>query len=193
MIASLNPVQSSAKLKYSSVQVNLPGFLTNRIVRWGEANVNDFDLFENSEEPPSKHGREYQSHVTLLYGIHEADPYRVLSLFRGTKPFSVELGKISLFKLSHEFDVVKIEAFSSRLQELNSLLHQRITTTKIYPDYRPHITIAFVHKGSYDHLDGHTAFLGQTFAAKEIQFSNPYGERMTIPLESYVGDRRSVM
>lgn len=176
--------------KYSSTQVNLPADLSARVARWGERNVLDLDLFEEEEEPPSRHSREYESHITILYGIHEADPQRVLSLFRGVKPFTIELGRVSLFKLSPKFDVIKIEVLSPRLQELNELVRQRVTTTQVYPDYRPHVTIAFAKKGLYDHLEGHTAFAGLTFDAKQIQFSNPYGERSVIYLEPGPGDRR---
>lgn len=194
MLAIQNP-RSSGKpgcccFKYSSTQVNVSPELRNRIVRWGQRNVKDADIYVDEEEPPSRHSREYESHVTLLYGIHEADPKRVFELFRGVRPFWVDLGRVSLFKRNARFDVVKIEASSPRLHELNGTIRQRLTTTQLYPGYDPHITVAFVRKGLYDHLEGHSAFAGLNFVARDIHFSTPHGVRATKRLDGVPGDRR---
>lgn len=181
------PKQSSAKprccYQFSSTQINLPRDLADRAVRWGEYNVKETDLFvESDEEPPSKRGRELNSHITVLYGINEKDPRRVLSLFRNVKPFVIDLGRVSLFKMNKDFDVIKVEAFSPRLQELNALVRRNVSTEQLYPDYKPHVTIAFVKKDTCDHLDGHVAFTNQRFVAREVQFSNVAGENAVIYL-----------
>jgi len=61
------------------------------------------------------------------------------------KPIEVNLSGISIFE-NPEFDVVKFDVNSKLLTKLNTLMKQ-LPHTSTFPEYHPHITIAYVKKG----------------------------------------------
>jgi len=96
------------------------------------------------------YGFEYNPHCTVLYGVHDYDGiiddiheflpphYDIYDIFRTN---------ISIFE-NNEYDVVKFEIESDELKELNKLLSESFDNTNDYPDYHPHMTIAYVKKGT---------------------------------------------
>ena len=63
-------------------------------------------------------------------------------------PF-IELGNINLFDSNDDFDVVKIDVISDDLQKINTALKELPNQTT-FPVYEPHLTIAFIKKGTGD-------------------------------------------
>lgn len=90
-------------------------------------------------------------HVTILYGFHEnVDQDKMLETldleavnFIDAK---IKIGKISLFE-NPEFDVVKMEVESNECFLLNDMLSS-FPHDKLHDGYNPHLTIAYVKKGS---------------------------------------------
>jgi 2'-5' RNA ligase len=159
----------------SSVQINLPKSLANKIIEWGHDHIPDSDLYEE----PGK-GREDEMHVTVLYGIKGDCASTVKSILKNQESFTIELGSVSLFT-NPEFDVVKIEAYSHDLVEMNKLLRRKIDYVEKFP-YRPHVTIAYLHKGKGWKHEGADAFEGKLFQADTVLFSSRTGAKSDIPL-----------
>lgn len=164
---------------YSSTQINLPDFLARDVIRWGRREIAEQDILHDPND--DKFGRELEPHVTLLYGIHTEKPILVRKLLKEQRPFEIELGKVSVFE-NDIFDVVKIEIKSPDLVKLNRLLSDSLYTTQLYPNYHPHITIAYVHPGIARKYDNDKYFQGKTFLAKDVIFSGWSGEKTTIRL-----------
>jgi len=162
---------------FSSTQINLPDDLAKKAMDFGKTIPDDELKVENDEGK----GREDDIHVTVLYGLHAEKPDQVKKLIKDIKPFEITLGKVSAFETNKEFDVVKIEVESPELRKLNKLLSDKCENSNSYPDYHPHVTIAYVKKGNAKKYIGNKSFVGKTFKATEITFSSKNGSRIALP------------
>ena len=161
---------------FSSTQINLPYLLSKEIINWGKENIPEDTIYTQEKDK----GREKEIHTTVLYGLHDATPFRVKKIIEETKPFEVELGKISIFDKNDKFDVVKINVHCEKLHEINKKLKELPCTSK-YP-YEPHVTIAYVKKGSYDDKNN-DAFIGEKFKVDEILFCDKNRKKIPIILK----------
>ncbi len=108
--------------------------------------INTKDLYD---EPG--YGLEQSPHVTVLYGFHENVPSNKIKEITQEfikHPIEVELTNISLFESKNRpFDVVKFYVSSQVLIELNQAL-KVLPHTSTFKNYHPHMTIAYLKKGS---------------------------------------------
>jgi hypothetical protein len=166
---------------FSSLQYSLPKMATRKIIQWGEANIDDKDIYTNPDEP--QYGREYESHVTVIYGIHEEDPHKIKKVIGKYKPFHVEFGKVSVFNCP-KFEVAKIEVESLGLRRINKLIQDNFEITQNANAYRPHVTIAFLKKGSRCSFAGCDEFVGNKLFVDRLTFSSKNGVLTTVELNS---------
>lgn len=90
-------------------------------------------------------GFETDPHVTLLYGLHpEVTDQQVKEKLDKVSFGSVSGKNVSLFTGGQE--VLKLDAEGSGLIEANKALRE-LPHTSDFPDFHPHITIAFLKKG----------------------------------------------
>ncbi len=93
-------------------------------------------------------GFEDDPHVTVLFGLHEEEVQatEVQEVLATTSPLRVMVEEISLFE-NDEYDVVKYTIPQEK--ELLRLREQLLEfpSTVTFPDYCPHMTIAYVKKG----------------------------------------------
>lgn len=154
---------------YCSIQTVLPDALSNKVLDWGYEHIPDRSLFLSQE----KSGREYVPHITILYGVQNAMSIR--QAIKDIQPFIVELGHISTFKNPY-FNVVKIEAHSPELYELNRQLTRKVPNQPVYEGFKPHVTIAYVRQ--YSRLPKKlNAFVGQRWQVDKITFSDLTGNK----------------
>lgn len=172
--------EAKTEYDFSSTQINLPAALATRILEWGDEEVPDSDLFTDPNDP--SFGREDEPHITILYGLHTADPKPVEKLLHGEKSFQVTLGKLSLFTTNDKFDVLKIDAEGKGLHYLYKLFSNNLKATETYPRYIPHVTIAYVKKGKANHFVGSKVFQGETFDADALVFSSKNGKKTTLAI-----------
>jgi 2'-5' RNA ligase len=163
------------KHDYSCAMVRLPDPIAKKIMSWGKRKVPNEDVYEAE-------GREDDPHVTVLYGIHDANPLSTTRLLRTEPSFKAELGKVSLFTTDPKYDVLKIEIISPKLHMLHKLLKRKLENSWTYPEYRPHVTIAYVKKETCDHLEGNHDFRDTKFMVNEVVFSSSNGEKTEIYL-----------
>lgn len=110
--------------------------------------LNLIDKDDLYQPETGRYGLEDQPHITALYGLHEEVDEHSIKKKLGdllTKPIDLEIADISLFE-NKDYDVVKIGVESTKLTKINSLLRE-LPHTNDYPEYNPHITVAYVKKG----------------------------------------------
>lgn len=174
-IYRLPQVSEASSYSYSCVMFRLDKNDAKRIMDWSKENVPEKDLYTDGEK-----GREDDIHVTVLYGLHTTDANDVKEQLKGSKGGSLTLGKISKFE-AKDYDVLKISVDGSGLRKLNKSLKELPYTSK-FEDYNPHCTIAYVKKGSCDHLLGDRSFDGMKAEIKSLVFSPSEGEKSTFSI-----------
>jgi 2'-5' RNA ligase len=172
------PVQ--ADYDYASTQVNLDADVAKKMMDWGKENIPDDDLYDED----GTQGREDKPHITILYGLVEDDPQPVIDLLQGKSAPKATLGKVSLFS-KDEYDVVKVEVTSDDLAAFQKILWDGIEHESDYPEYKPHITIAYVQSGSGSQHSGATDFEGTELTFDTVIFSpsDDDAERTSISLK----------
>lgn len=123
-----------------------------KILEFNKKLIKEKDLYHKiNEKGEDEFGREKECHVTIRYGFtKDLNELDIRQLLKGHKEFLVELNDLDIFDTNPEFDVVKFNVNSSTLNQLNEL--SGIYPNKSdYPDYKPHITLAYVKKGTFPH------------------------------------------
>jgi hypothetical protein len=130
--------------------------------------------------PDDDYGLQEDLHITIFYGLlpsgasdHSRDyQYKLIKQFvRRTEfeEYTLTFGEISFFH-SEKYDVMKVGVHSPALEKLHNFIRDEFKTEETHSDYQPHLTIAYVHKGSCDHFDGKSlSITGQT-----IEIPDPY-------------------
>lgn len=166
--------------KYSSLLINLPESLCDDIISWGFDYIPNEKLISNPKIP--SFGREDDTHITLLYGIHTENPKSFDFWISYEKPFECKLGKIDILTKSNYFDVLVVSVDSEELHKLNSKLRQVIEYTDSFYEYIPHVTIAYINKGTGKQYVGDTTFEGINFDVNEVVFNTKKNNKYLIPL-----------
>ena len=95
-------------------------------------------------------GLENNPHVTILYGIHEdeIDPEVIMeTIEKDMDEVTVTITNISIFEVG-EYDVVKYEVpVTEQLLKYRKLFEDNFPNTQTFPEYKPHVTIAYVKPG----------------------------------------------
>ena len=170
---------SVKKFEYSSLLFELPEVLTDTIISWGYDTISSDHVFYDPKDPTF--GREYDTHITLIYGIHTGSIKEVLHFFRKEKAFKCILGKIDIFK-NERFDVLVINVECDKLHKLHDKIKKNIEVTETYPEYKPHVTICYLKKDSCDKFIGNASFVDQEFILDTVIFSSKNGEKKSIKL-----------
>lgn len=99
----------------------------------------------------SADGLDYEPHCTILYGLND-DTIDIQKLkeficeFIDNNVIDVKVKNIDIFE-TEDYDVVKFSLESEGLRMLNALIRANFDYQNNYPDYKPHVTIAYVNKG----------------------------------------------
>lgn len=169
-------IKSQDHYDYKSTQFDLPEEEVKKI-RDFEASIPDDKL--NIEAG----GREGEVHVTILYGLdNKTTVDQVAKVVEQFGEVTVTFGKMSVFK-TDKGDVLKLSVISPKLEELHYKIAGVIPNPgNKFPEYKPHITIAYLKKGEGMMYDNNMAFEGQIVKFNELSFSNNGGEKTVIPL-----------
>jgi len=166
-------MKAQAKLNgtydYSSTQFNLPPQIANKIINWGKENIPDENLYHDED---GGKGREDEIHCTLLYGIHAEESPEILELVK--EPIKVKLGKVEKFD-NDDYDVIKVTVLdkSGKLEELwNRIKDAEEYTSDYDKKFEPHVTIAYVKKGSCDDIIDSDPFAGDIVVLDNFKFSS---------------------
>jgi hypothetical protein len=167
---------------WGCLMVDFPEDLAKKVVAWAKENVPDEAVYDNEAHD---YGRENHIHTTVCYGVDPAtDPGAIQSLvYQESKPIEVTLGPISKFAADPSkekggekklYDVLKVEVISPDLHRLHEKAETELGLPgNTFPDYVPHLTLAYVHPDSCDHLLGADPFEGQKFKLTRFEYSYP--------------------
>ena len=167
---------------YGCVMAVLPDELAKRIMDFGKS-IADADIYDDED---GEKGREDMPHVTVKYGLHTDNPDAVKAILNGHAPAKIKLGKMSAFH-NDDFVVLKIEVDSPDLHALNKDISDSLACTDGFPEYNPHVTIAYLnHRDDdekwYESLFS-DMFAGEEFEVERLRFSTPAEDEHWIGLE----------
>lgn len=165
---------------FSSVLYLLPEKAAKKVFDWGVENVNDEDIYTDPEDPTF--GREDEMHCTVIYGIHDKRSAGARKILMDFKPFEIKLGKISNFTAPEKFDVLKVDVTGTELHKLHHLFRDNLECTINFPEYKPHVTIAYMKKGKTEKYLGSTKFQGTVLPVEKVVFSSSAGIKTLIRL-----------
>ncbi len=182
--------KSADQSKFSSTQFDLEAAGYSRsqgspvdAIKKMAMRIKDADLAED--------GREENVHVTIKYGLHTDDAEEVQQIVSGFGPVVIKLGKSSLFPAKEagdqrggaDYDVVKIDVVDSPdLVRLNQLISDSLECTDTHPNYKPHVTLAYVKPGLGRKYVGNSDVAGMQVNCSELVFSNQSHEKSAISL-----------
>lgn len=139
--------------KFSCVMTYASPDIVDAVRAFSRMFITDDKLYKDPEDPDG-FGREDEVHVTVKFGLHEKEPGPdLLKIIEQTEPFEIEVGPISLFE-NEKFDVVKFDISGEGLFKLNARISRELECTDTYPEYHPHMTVAYVTKGTCRELVG---------------------------------------
>jgi len=131
---------------YGCVMLKLD--FSKRVWKMVQDLIDDEDVY--TKEGDVSYGREDSPHATILYGLHaDVEDSDIEDIINGIEPFDANLLNINIFE-NDDFDVVKFNILGKTrkyLSELNKKFAKLPHTTS-YPDYKPHVTIAYVKAGT---------------------------------------------
>jgi hypothetical protein len=141
--------------RLSTTQIDLPDDIGQHVISWGKLNIPDDALYV---EEDGGCGRETEQHISVLYGLTDAEPSEALAELIGTtKPFLIELGGVSIFE-NEKYDVVKLDVISEELTNLSNEIRRVCPNENKFPDYHGHVTIAYVKPGRGKEFVGQDVF-----------------------------------
>ena len=139
--------------------------------------IPDEEIFDDDTK---QYGRETWPHVTILYGILPASENKTKNILRKIpSKLSVTLGKNSLFE-NDNFDVLKIEINSPQLEAINKFLVENVKYENDYPEYEPHLTIAYLKKGFGKKYINDSILHGRQLTTKRYTYANGMREKTHI-------------
>jgi 2'-5' RNA ligase len=135
-------IKESSGYEYGCVMVEVP------VKNWKEITsyIDPEDVYTGGDDT---HGIQENPHVTILYGLHkEVTPEMIKSVFDNfTDNINIVVDGIDIFE-NEDYDVVKFNVKADgALQYLHDEL-SKFPNSNSFPDYKPHITICYVKKGS---------------------------------------------
>ena len=175
----IDNADDSPDSEYSSTQFNLD---IPEVVEFGKSIPKD-ELYVGESDAYDDYGVEEETHVTALYGLTTDNADEVRKVVEGFGEFNITLGKTSLFE-NEEYDVLKIDVESKELRDLNKLIDDSLDNENSFPDYKPHITIAYLKPGEGKKYSGDTRFEGKNIPVSELLFSGKDRAKTAIDLNS---------
>lgn len=116
------------------------------VKNWKEilSSIDKNDLYIDKDKV--RDGKETKPHVTVLYGFHKDTKIKKIKELCKDIKISLSITKMSLFE-NEKFDVLKFDVKSKDLVDLNKVMKDNFNYTNDYPNYKPHLTIAYLKKG----------------------------------------------
>jgi len=173
--------KKGANYSKSSLQYALPEETAKRILKWSKDNIPDEELYTEEEDK----GREDEIHITIFYGILDEDSGSTVKVLEdhNIKSFPVQLSTVTAFQNKPEYDVLKVDIESSELHKIHKLIERYLDTKNDFPEYKPHLTLAYLKKGYADKYIGKKDFQGISVIAESVEFSSKNGTKTNIKLK----------
>jgi hypothetical protein len=142
-----------------------------QILKVGRRAIPSSILYTDPEDPT--YGYDNEPHVTLKYGFEpDLDRNTIAEILKGTKPFNVVLTSLNQFQ-NEKYDVVKFEVQKCPILTELRRRCDGYPNTDSYPDYKPHMTLAYVKKGTFPHIREN---LNIALPITRFKYSGPNGK-----------------
>ncbi len=165
---------------YASTQLDLPEGIAKKLAAFAES-IPSHDLAEA--------GRETDWHITLKYGLQDEGEEKARAILAAVSLITVRLGCMSIFRHDGnkpaedgEHDVLKIDVESPDLHALHELLSRSLANTETFPEYRPHLTLAYLLPGKAAQYIGDDCFDGIRLTFDAVSFCRKDGVKVSLPL-----------
>jgi len=137
------------------------------------------------DDPREEYGLENTPHITVLYGIKDdKDYFKMRDKLKNFGPIEFEIGNIKSFRPEAKpYDVLIMEVISPRLNEIHKFIKESYDNNYSFPEYTPHLTLAYVKKGALKELEGECSWTGAKYSCPIIKFSHLDKYKLDIPLE----------
>jgi len=118
--------------------------------------VREEDLYTDPSDPKSDdwddYGFEEKPHITLLWGIHDdriIDKGIIYNKIAEIPEMKFTVKEVNIFSNDDSpYDVVKFDITpTKKLLSLREEFEEDLPNTQTFPDFKPHMTIAYVKKG----------------------------------------------
>lgn len=175
--------------KYACLMLHLPEDLSDRI-REFQSNIADDQLAAG--------GREQESHVTLLYGFKDEELQNVLDALAEMQAPSATFFQLDAFPAGKDGAPLHVCVDSPDLQQLHSKLRSKIPAVCTHPEYKPHVTIAYMNDasslvGANGPIFGESRVLDRAFIAlqsgRKIEVSLGKASQVRMGWVPYEGER----
>lgn len=187
-IASLLPVKESYKrlfqenYDYHCLLLPINDDYAKSNIKLLQRKIKKEDVYNDET---NNFGLELNPHVTILYGLKNENDYEPLKQYFKNKPeVKVSIGEISLFENDDKpYDVLKFNIISPDLVKYNSYVKENFDCDITFPNYQPHLTIAYVNKGQgkkYLNLD--SDLVDEVFRESDLEFNLANGKKLKIEL-----------
>jgi len=155
---------------YGCLMAKVADSHSKKIIEFGNKIISDDILFVENNE----FGREIDPHVTIKYGFDpDLTELEIRRVIKGVKPFQVRILKLSLFNNNPKYDVVKFDVDSPVLHQVRKLC-DTYPNRDTFPEYHPHLTLAYVQKGTFDPQGKN---ITMSVPVREIYYSPGIGEK----------------
>lgn len=133
-------VVNESKYSYGCFMLDVPFVGWNKVT----STIDHEDIYEPEE---GGFGIENKPHITILYGLHDDVIIdEIVELTADIEKVDYIIKGVSIFE-NENFDVVKFEIESDHLRQLRDRAI-KLPHTTTYPEYNPHMTIAYVKPGA---------------------------------------------
>jgi 2'-5' RNA ligase len=168
------------KYKFGNTQAHVPpGSDAHKAIEKTRAKVAPADLAGKGKDIDG-------NHVTVRYGIQGDDTAELKKYLATLTPFEVKLKKTDAFPPSESSDgaaVIKAGVESPDLHRINGEIEKHADFKKSdFPDYKPHVTIAYVKPEAAAKYTGLPETEGKTFPVKSIAITDRNGNAEEVPL-----------
>ncbi len=172
---------------YSWISIELPSELSDKTIKFAQK-IPERELYiEQDPEGETIHGKgwkygvEDDPHITVLWGIHTKDVRKIQNILSEQRGGIVRLSKTGMFECDN-YDVLKINIISPALHRLNSILRENVQHTTTHPDYKPHVTLAYLKCGNGYRYKDQKSFINLSFEFDKVIFEDYNDEKTTIEL-----------
>ncbi len=178
-ITSHKIAKKNVSHEYGCVMIHLPQYFSSKIIQWGKDNISEKDICNAGDA----HGREKDIHITAKYGLHTENVDEIKEVIKDFGSFDIECEQISRFTTGNDFDVIKISVTGDKLHDLHRIIGT-LKNSDEHPVYKPHATIAYINKGTCNHLSNMTPFKGDKINVRQLVFSSKDGTTKRINLSA---------
>lgn len=170
-------LENDAVRPYGCLMCMPPESYKPHFIKFGKTAVFPSSVY--TEPNDDSYSYETDPHLTLKYGYSpDLTKQNLAYILQGIKPFAVTLKALNLFE-NDKFDVVKFSVQpNDTLLELRKRCDAFLNEDK-YPDYTPHVTVAYVKKGTFPHRKEN---LNIKFPISRFKYSGGNGKKLYINL-----------